>query len=620
MSRIAGFWSHGGDSGGGLLSASLKALRHCPEWQERTVSLSGAQLGWCGSPRYVRAARRDRLMAVVDGSFFHCPGASDSTNPAENILALYEERGFAGALQCINGDFALALYDGANERLWLGRDRFGVKPLYYVNRPDYFAFASQLRALLVMPGITGELNRRAVALFAACHYRYFDNEPTQTFYREITQLPAAHCLCVGDGTTKRQRFWELEDLPDHDGSEMEMAEAYRELLLDAVRIRLRPTETAGFTLSGGMDSSSVLSCAARATGEKQHAFSTVYEDRTYDESDDIQAILPSMVKEWHRVDVSRPDVFGIVERMVEIHDEPVATATWLSHFVLCEEARAEGFTQLFGGLGGDELNAGEYEYFFYHFADLRQAGCTRALQDEIEHWIKYHDHPIFRKSSAVVDATLSRVVDSAIPGRCLPDRRRLERYASVLDPVFFDLMEFEPVMDHPFGSCLKNRTYQDIFRETVPCCLRAQDRHGAAFGVEHVMPFFDHRLVEFMFRVTGISKIRHGVTKHLLREAMRGVLPEPTRIRIKKTGWNAPAHLWFSGRGQSQLLDLIHSRSFQERGIYRVHELTRIVGEHQEIVQNQRQMENHMMFLWQVVNLELWLRKLETSRADPPTV
>ena len=612
MSRIAGHLSFADDTGGVSLQRALKSLRHRLEWEERTVALARAQMGWCGHPRQARTAKRNRLLAVVDGNFYNGSVERNCQNPAEVVLALYEERGFAEALQCINGDFALALYDGATGKLWVGRDRFGAKPLYYANKPAYFAFASQPRALLTMPGMTAELNRRSVALFAACHYRHFDNEPTRSFYRDIEQLPAAHCLCVHDGTTKLQRYWQMDDLPDHDGSETEMAETYRGLLLDAVRIRLPRNETVGFTLSGGMDSSSVLSCAAFVTREKQHAFSTVYEDRTYDESADIQAILPSMVKQWHRVDVSQPDVFGIVERMVQVHDEPVATATWLSHFVLCEQAEAEGFTNLFGGLGGDELNAGEYEYFFYHFADLRQAGCTQALQEEIAQWVKHHDHPIFRKSPDVVDATLSRVVDFTVPGRCLPDRRRLERYASVLDSDFFDLTEFEPVMDHPFRSCLRNRTYQDIFRETVPCCLRAQDRNGAAFGVEHIMPFFDHRLVEFMFRVPGRAKIRSGVTKHLLREAMKGLVPDATRTRIKKTGWNAPAHLWFTGRGADQVRDLVRSQRFREMGIYRTDAVERILREHERIVEMGVQEENHMMFLWQVVNLELWL---QTSRA-----
>ena len=130
-----------------------------------------------------------------------------------------------------------------------------------------------------------------------------------------------------------------------------------------------------------------------------------------------------------------------------------------------------------------------------------------------------------------------------------------------------------PAMDQPFRTYLKNRTYQDLFRETAPCCLRAEDRQTAAFGLEHFDPFLDHRLLELMFRVPGKMKIRDGVTKILLRRAMQGILPEETRTRIKKSGWNAPAHVWFSGSNAARLRDLVASRAFRERGIYDVEEV-----------------------------------------------
>jgi asparagine synthase (glutamine-hydrolysing) len=114
-----------------------------------------------------------------------------------------------------------------------------------------------------------------------------------------------------------------------------------------------------------------------------------------------------------------------------------------------------------------------------------------------------------------------------------------------------------------------------------------------------------------MFRVPTILKFKDGVAKNLLREAMKGILPEETRTRIKKTGWNAPAHRWFSGKGREPLRDLIQSRSFRERGIYNIPKVLAIVEEHERIVNTEEVKENHMMFLWQLVNLELWLRHIE---------
>jgi asparagine synthase (glutamine-hydrolysing) len=409
----------------------------------------------------------------------------------------------------------------------------------------------------------------------------------------------------------REAWWSLQEAPDLDGTPGELAERYRELLLDAVGIRLAATDRPAFTLSGGMDSSSVLASAVALTGERQHAYSTVYAHAEYDESDEIRSMLDLAVAEWHQVPIgNRPDVVGLVEDMVAAHDEPVATATWLSHHVLCGEVAGAGFDTLFGGLGGDELNAGEYEYFFFNFADLRAAGREEELREEVAEWVRHHDHPIFRKSYAVMEEGLARTVDLRTPGRILPDRARIERYNAALAPGFYDLREFDPVMDRVFASYLRNRTYQDLFRETAPCCLRAEDRQTSAAGLRNCDPFFDHRLAELMFRVPGELKIRHGVTKQLLRRATEGLLPEETRTRIKKTGWNAPADNWFSGPGRDLLHDVVGSAAF-DRGIYDLAEVRRVIDEHDEIVRSGAAAENHMMFLWQLVNLDAWLRWLD---------
>jgi asparagine synthase (glutamine-hydrolysing) len=357
-----------------------------------------------------------------------------------------------------------------------------------------------------------------------------------------------------------------------------------------------------------MDSSSVLASAVHSGGAALPAVSTVYTDRTYDESDEIRSMLETTVSKWHRVAVDDPDVFDLVARMVDAHDEPVATATWLSHYVLCDQIAASGFDAVFGGLGGDELNAGEYEHFFFHFADLRRAGNQAQLAREIEHWVRYHDHPIFKKSRAVADAVMDRVTDSGRAGVCRPDAARMQRYYATVNREYYDLNQFQPRMEAPFTSYLKTRTAQDLTHETAPCCLRAEDRQTTALGLDNHVPFFDHRLIEFMFRVPGHLKIRDGVTKILLREAMRGILPEETRTRIKKTGWNAPAHVWFSGGGRDALLDLIASQAFKERGIYDVAEVRRLAEDHEQIVSSGAPRDNHMMFFWQLVNLETWCR------------
>jgi asparagine synthase (glutamine-hydrolysing) len=610
MSRILGIFNRTGDPDVDDLIDSMQARSGAnADWAWRCQRVSPAALGWMGA-RQPNLFVGENICVVCDGWVYNREGDESA---AEWFARWYRKEGFESALRRANGDFSVAVYDEDSGTLWLGRDRFGVRPLYFAQTNTGFVFASRPRPLFSLPGLSTDWNRRFVALFAASHYRTFDNVPEESPYKDVRQLPAAHWLKVTRTDTTQGKYWALEDQDDFSETESALAERYRELMFDSVDKRLKVCKRPVFTLSGGMDSSSVLASAVHSSGSKQQAFSTVYSDATYDETDEIRSMLDSAVETWHSVKIDLPDVLAQVAQMIDLHDEPVATATWLSHHVMCREMQRHGFDAVFGGLGGDELNAGEYEHFFPFFADLKASGDERQLEVETRQWIAHHDHPIFKKSNSVRDDAIRRLVDLSVPGRCLPDRARLLRYSDALDPAFFDLDAYAPIMEHPFRSYLKNRTYQDMTRETIPCCLRAEDRQTVACGLDNIVPFFDHRLVEFMFRVPGHLKFREGVTKILLREAMKGVLPEETRTRITKTGWNAPAHQWFSGKGRDMLMDLVGSQAFRERGIYNLSRVNAIIDEHDSIVSSGVSKDNHMMFLWQLVNLELWILHIEQN-------
>lgn len=613
MSRIFGILQHDGTPREPLDRLG-RAMGLCPDWALAAVDEGPCALAAAGKPP--QTGRFGPVVCVLDGQALDGTGDAGRTM-AETFAEAAAKRGFEQALAAHAGEFAVAVFDAREDVLWLGRDRIGVRPLYYANFQGGFAFSQRPGPLLRLPGVSGEINRRFAALFAASHYRTIDNAPGESPYAAVSQLPAGCLLRVDRRGVRLSRWWRIADAPVLAGGLDELAQRYAELLSQAVGERLAAAERPGFTLSGGMDSSSVLGTAVRLTGQTQRAFTAVYDDRTFDESEEAADMVGPAVSQWHAVRLGQVNLFDLVREMVAAHDEPVATATWLAHWKICQEAAKEGCTHLFGGLGGDELNAGEYEYFFYHFADLRAAGREDLLDREVEGWARHHDHPLWRKNRGVAEDGLSRLVDFSQPGRCLPDRRRIERYRRALRPEYFDLCGFEPFMDAPFASYLLNRTWQDISLEAAPCCLRAEDRQTRAFGLVNVDPFYDHRLVEFMFRAPGTFKIREGVTKVLLREAMRGTLPEATRTRVKKTGWNAPAHIWFTGKQADRLREMIGSPSFKAAEIYDVREVARLLDEHCAIVASGRPVENHMMFFWQLLNLETWL-DVVASRGDVP--
>ncbi len=608
MSRIAGLVSAQPVSEGGV-SAMLGAMP-APQQARHEAGTSQGRLGWIGRTDGNGGVWKiNSLTIAIDGAIGNRQElgiAADSDGA--RIAALYQRGGAEEVAAKLAGDYSIAIYDAERRELCLIRDRLGIKPLYYASTSGGIAFASQPSGLFAA-GIHRQPDPAFIARFCGLHYRLIDNIATASPYLGVAQLPAGHLLQLSVGHAADVRcYWTLNEAEEWRADEATLAEQYREMLFQAVGRRLSIAKRPAFTLSGGLDSSSVVCSAAHLRGERQVATSSVYVDATYDERNEIKDVADEKISEWIQVEIpNQIDLVGIVRDMVRIHDEPVATATWLSHHILIKDIAARGFGSLFGGLGGDELNAGEYEYFPMLFADLLQAGAPDRYDHEVDAWARHHDHPIFRKNRETAAGMITRMTNPAVPGECKADRDRMLRYASTIRRDYFDFSGFSPVMSAPYRSYLKNRTFQDIVRETLPCCLRAEDRQSTAAGLDHFDPFLDHDLVEFMFRVPGQMKIRDGVTKQLLRRAMQGVLPEATRTRIKKTGWNAPAHQWFQGHALEELRDLTRSQHIRNFGFLNEPEVDRLIAEHVAIVRDGAVKENHMMFLWQLLNTVVWL-------------
>lgn len=620
MSRIMGFLTGDAISADAEAEHKVRMLQRLPGQEATWVEAEDWRLGVSGTYRGQQHFQSSQLSVVMDGYILNYQELQQThrvqaEGTAHLIAELYKRLGVTGMLSEIWGEFAISLYDHQTKTLYACRDRLGVKPLYVTYKKGVSGFASQPFALLDLPGVGRDVNTAFAARFLGLHYRLIDNDRSASPFEDIYQVPAgSYVMFPNTQPPKEVPYWQLEDRGDFQEAEQYLAEAYKELLLDAVNRRYKTSSAPVFTLSGGLDSSSVLCSALRMSGHRLSAISTIYKDKTYDEREEIQDILDAKDVDWTPIELDNDvDMFEIIPQMVRIHNEPVATSTWLSHYLLCGQLADKGYDAIFGGLGGDELNAGEYEYFPMLFADYVLAGDQRSYAQEVEDWQRHHDHPIFKKNRTVADNMLTRMVDLEQPGSVRQDPIRMMKYAKAVHPDFFDFQSFEVDMSAPYGSYLKNRTYQDLVRETTPCCLRAEDRQAQYYGMQNLDPFLDHRLVEFMFQVPGQYKIRNGITKRLLRLAMKGVLPEETRLRIAKSGWNAPAHQWFMGQNLSMLRDLVASQSFRNRGVYDVVHIQTLISEHEKIVLEGASTETHMMFLWQLLNLEFWFQAIDKN-------
>lgn len=541
-----------------------------------------------------------------------------SRGDAARILTAIERLGLVEALSRINGDFALALRDDRSRTLSLARDRFGVRPLYHASSRGAVAFASRPRALLRLRGVAREPDPKFLMAAAATHYRFVDSDPTRAPFRDMAQVPAGHVVTFKNGTVSRARFGDIKAGPTPAGSPTDQAREYFDLLQDSVERRLRRAQNPAFTLSGGLDSSTIVTMARRITGDLPSAISSVHHDETYDERREIMDVVDAGLVDWHPVEIDDPDLFPLISKMSAFHDQPIPTVTWMSHFLLGERIAEMGYGSVFGGLGGDEQHAGEYDYFFYFFADLKASGQAELLEREIAAWALNHDHPVFRKSPEVAERVMAIVTDPTHHGVCRGNSDLLYRYAGLLNPELGKLETLAPSFEASSDSYLASHMRNELLFNTMPCCLRAADRNATALGLREFHPFLDWRLFEFMLALPGDRKIQNGVTKCFAREAYKGLLPEATRTRVKKTGWNAPAHQWFAGAGREPLMDMVSSRGFIERGIYDTPALMSLIDDHQDIVDRPQGREDHMMVLWQIITLELWLRSIEEIPEPAP--
>jgi asparagine synthase (glutamine-hydrolysing) len=512
-----------------------------------------------------------------------------STTDSEVILKSYLEWG-ENCFSKFNGMWAVAIFDQRTGDLILSRDRFGKKPLYYYQNSEFIIFASEIKAILLNHHVVKAVNYRKIINYAGRHYRYVDSD-NESFFEGILQVPkSSYVLINSDGRWRVSSYWNLEATasPGRTGSESDLVEQFREILGDAVKIRLRSDVPVGCMLSGGMDSSSI-SCLAAAQKQNLITFSGVTGTGYYDESEYIQEVTDHLRVSSRSIFPGPAELFPTLLEMLRFHDEPVCTVTWYCNYTITREIARYGVPVVLTGHGGDELLAGYWDHYHYYFSDLRRQGI--GDEAEFHGWLRNHGRPeteYEREKEYIRRLQRDKHLEIA----------KYSQYLSSLSPEMMRQAR-EPELDSPFPSGLSRRLYLELFYETIPPSLRAEDRNMMAFSLENRLPFLDYRLVEFCFRLDNSFKIRNGLGKWILREAMQGILPEKVRCRKDKTGFNAPADEWFRQEHRQEIWDLIEKRSFINQEIYNQEEVRKRFKEHLEG-------QNHYMFFWQYINLHLW--------------
>jgi asparagine synthase (glutamine-hydrolysing) len=496
-----------------------------------------------------------------------------SESDSEVLLAAYREWGH-GMLSRLNGMFAFAIWDARTRELFCARDRLGVKPFYFWTGDDQFVFGSEIKALLAHPAVPRRPNPAIVydyLAFKACDHT------DETFYADITRLPAAHYLVVGaDGKITLRRWWDLAISEEVDASPQQKADMvarFGELCRDAVRLRLRADVPVGTCLSGGLDSSAIAiltndlifqehAIDRALIGNHQKTFSACFEDPRFDEREFIRLVLDVTGADNFKV---FPDVDGWwrdLDKLLWHMDEPFHSTSQYAQYCVMRRVAEAGVKVTLDGQGADELLAGYPGYHAAWLSTLLAHGrLSRALHEvratlamggrgqsgpDLALRVGYALLP-FAPQLRMLAAPVVKLTSEARIGRVIRpelDDRFASRRHAIAD------RQNELLRDFP------RRLYHDVTSASLPPLLRYEDRNSMAFGIEARTPFLDYRLVEHAFAMPMSLKISDAWTKRALREAMTGVLPEPIQWRKDKKGFVTPEAIWMRA-GRERVRDVL---------------------------------------------------------------
>jgi asparagine synthase (glutamine-hydrolysing) len=478
----------------------------------------------------------------------------------EVIPAAYDCWGI-DCLHRFNGMWAFALWNNQIQELILSRDRFGKKPLYYCTQGEDLVFASEVKTLHIWLGPQARFDEEVIRSICVGEFAWHGTD--RTYLAEVRSLPAGHCL-VKSGKSLKIFPW-YPSKPNRTQVPQGLAaqaEALRELLRDACQIRLRSDVPVATCLSGGLDSASVAAMihrglsphGGRTAKDFHRAFSATFPQTILDEAKEARSLAQAIGASFIPFEIPPPSP-ALIEQAIDACDGPMHALAFYPIWNLYAFIRQHGVKVTLDGQGPDEMMGGYAETIQSALRSALARGKIRWFWDIYRTYGAQGENP-YRSSRAMAHRELIRLakaplskVKQAILNGNRPDQGNGWVFAS-------------PTPRHL--SPLRRELYTQFFQKQLPTILQQYDRCSMAHGVECRMPFMDFRIVEFIFSLPEESLVGGGFSKRVLREAVRGLVPDSTRLNNVKIGFNAPIVEWFLGPLRELMLDTMSSRDFQQ--------------------------------------------------------
>lgn len=533
----------------------------------------------------------------------------------EVIVHAWEEWG-ERSLERFNGMFAFAVWDQRKQQLFIARDRLGVKPLYYTVLPNgMLLFASELKALLVHPEVSRRVDPQAVEEYFAFGYV----PDPKSIYLDIKKLePGAYISVKRGSKVAPVRYWDVPLAGDRNPGSAPSGwqQELRERLQESVRKRLVSDVPLGAFLSGGIDSSAVVAMMREIGASKILTCSIGFREPRYDESKFAQMVADDKRTD-HKTEVVEASDYSLLEKLVDVYDEPYADSSAIPTYRVCQLARRH-VTVALSGDGGDEDFLGYRRYKLFAMEERFRSRMPLPLRQAVfgtlgRVYPKLDWAPRVLRGKTTFQALARNAVDAYLHGVgiCSDDMRQ-----SLFAPSFRKSLQgyranevfHGHVKDKTFSDALSMVQYLDYKTYLPGDILTKVDRASMAHSLEVRTPFLDYEFVEWAARLPAAVKLKGSEGKHVLKEALRPVLPEQVLFRTKM-GFAVPLDTWFRGSLRNHIGDVVKGERLAQCGFFDADMLKRVVNEHQS------GMRDHSSVLWTLLMFDGFLRSSEQSAA-----
>ena len=517
-----------------------------------------------------------------------------TSSDTEVLLKSYMVYG-TNCFKKFEGMWSLAIFDKKKNKLILARDRFGEKPLFYSIQNDGIYFSSDVRVIKSLSKKQFDLNHSKLIRGVVCGYRSLYKDPTETFYKKIFQIPQSSFVEIKEDLKfKVKKYWKVEKkernikVKDND-----LIEEAKDLLFNSIKIRLRSDVPLAFCLSGGIDSGSLVSIAAKRFNMNVNTFSIIdNKDVRYSEKKNIDKVVKDVSSNHTEINLenirNNNNTINKIKDLITYKSGPIPTITWLLHSLLAKNISRNNYKVSFSGTAADEIYSGYYDHHLQYLYDNRNKKKFNSYNSNFNNFVK----PFIRNS----DLKKNDLYIKNINFRQHIFDNSSEFSGLIKDDVKFDFKFKEKKFT---SSLFKNRSLNELFHETTPVFLSEDDTNSMYYSVENRSPFLDTNLFNFIYSIPTEKLIKDGYAKYILRESVKNYLNEDVRNDRHKKGFNSSITSIFDFTDKNFMDDVLN----EESEIYKFFDFEKI----KNIFKKDLNLNHYSKFIFSFINAKIFL-------------